>query len=161
MNLKSAYKSLDLGLEAFPLVLYLKRSISVIEENAFNLIQTYINGWKQNDLPMIISALAESCVVIESHGPTYQGITEIKNWFKFWLEANSKIIHWDIISFYFCEQQATAVVEWDFSCVSNEINYALPGISIIKFTEEKISSIHEYRMTHTPYAWEKDRLKSE
>ncbi|MBY0545528.1 MAG: nuclear transport factor 2 family protein [Gammaproteobacteria bacterium] len=131
------------------------------EKDIFNLVQQYINGWKQNDLPMIISCLAENCVVIESHGPTYNGISNIENWFKFWLKAKSKVTKWDILSFYFYEEEQTAFVEWDFACISNNVEYSLPGISIIKFIEQKISFIHEYRMTHQAYVWEKNGLKSE
>lgn len=125
------------------------------------LFQQYVNGWKQNHLPLILSCLAEDCIVIESHGPTYQGITDIKRWFEYWKEANSKIIKWDILSFCFFEQNETAYTEWDFSCVSNKQSYSFPGISLIKFTEEKISFIHEYRMTHQAYPWQRDALQSE
>lgn len=136
-------------------------SAFLIEKNNFQLIQQYINGWKQNDLAMIISCLTENCTIIESHGPTYHGIADIENWFKFWLAANSQITKWDIVSFYFCEKKHTAFVEWDFSCISNQVEYNLPGISIVKFFAQKIAFIHEYRMTHPAYTWEKDALKSE
>lgn len=53
------------------------------EKTAFNLIQQYIDSWKQNDLPLILSTLVEDCVVIESHGHQYQGIHEIERWFGF------------------------------------------------------------------------------
>jgi hypothetical protein len=133
----------------------------MIEKITFNLVQQYINGWKQNDLPMIISCLTEDCVVIESHRPTYHGVSDIEQWFKFWLEANSKITKWDIHSFYFCENKKTAFVEWDFACISNDVEYKLPGISLVQFIEKKISFIHEYRMTHKAYEWGKNELKSE
>jgi hypothetical protein len=132
-----------------------------MEENTFNLVQQYINGWKKNDLPMIISCLTEDCVVIESHGPTYHGVSDIEQWFKFWTEAKSKVTKWDILSFYFCENKKIAFVEWDFACISNDIEYTLPGISVVQFIEEKIYFIHEYRMTHKAYEWEKNELKSE
>ncbi|HEV2524559.1 MAG TPA: nuclear transport factor 2 family protein [Gammaproteobacteria bacterium] len=125
-----------------------------------NLVQQYINGWRENDLPMILSCLTEDCIVIESHGPTYHRMSDIEQWFEFWLKAKSKIKKWDISSFNFCESKKTAFVEWDFSCISNDIEYAFPGISVIQFVDEKISFIHEYRMTHKAYDWEKDELKS-
>src|SRR3989338_5876426 len=92
-----------------------------IEKIAFNLIQQYIDGWKQNNLTIITS----------------------------WLAANSKITKWNILSFYFCNEKKTAFVEWDFSCISNNIEYLIPaGISVVRFVEQKIAFIHEYRMTH-------------
>lgn len=133
----------------------------MIEKNAFDLIQQYINGWKQNNLPMITSSLDENCLIIESHGPTYHGIPDIEHWFKFWLEAQSQVKKWDITSFSFWEKESTAFVEWDFSCLSDEIEYSFSGISIIKFNGEKISFIHEYRMTRPAYQWEGNKLKSE
>ena len=130
------------------------------EEKAFELIRLYIEGWKQNNLKMIISALKEDCIVIESHGPTYHGINDIKKWFNFWTEAGSKVLKWNIISLFFCEKEQVAFCEWDFSCLSNETQYDLPGISIVKFSDQKISFIHEYRMTQTAYKWEESKLDS-
>jgi ketosteroid isomerase-like protein len=131
------------------------------KKDAFELIKKYIFGWKENNLSMIISCLNEHCIVIESHGPIYQGISEIEQWYKFWLEAGSKIIKWNILSFSFCEKEQIAFVEWDFSCISNRTECSLLGISVVKFTEQKISFIHEYRMTQPGYRWEKDKLMSE
>lgn len=133
----------------------------MIETIAFKLIQQYINGWKSNDLSMIISCLAQDCIVIESHGPKYEGVSDIQHWFEFWLQAKSKIEKWDIFSFYFCGNKKTAFVEWDFCCISNDVEYAFPGISVIQFIDEKIFFIHEYRMIHKTYGWKKDTLKSE
>lgn len=133
----------------------------MIEEVSFNLIHKYINGWKKNDLPMILSCLSENCIIIESHGPVYNGISNVEDWFNFWLEAKSTIEKWDILSIYFCKKEKTAFVEWDFSCISNGAQYSLPGISVIKFDEQKISFIHEYRMTHQAYTWEGKKLNSE
>ena len=65
------------------------------------------------------------------------------------------------MSFSFCEKEKTAFVEWDFSCMSGDVEYSLPGISIIKFNGGKISFIHEYRMTRQVYKWEGNELKSE
>ncbi len=133
----------------------------MIEKNALELVMQYINGWKQNDIRMITSCLTEDCAVIESHGPTYYSIHNIELWFKYWLEANSSVLKWDVVSFAFCEKQQTAFCEWDFHCISDNIEYALVGISMIKFSDHKIAFIHEYRMTQPAYEWNGDKLKSE
>jgi hypothetical protein len=65
-----------------------------MEVLALDLVQQYMNGWKQNNLPLIISCLTKNCIVIESHGPTYHGIEAIERWFQFWVEAKSTIIHY-------------------------------------------------------------------
>lgn len=133
----------------------------MVKEIAFDLVQRYITGWKENDLTIILSCLTNDCVIIESHGPTYCGIADIECWFQFWLAANSTVTQWDIRSFNFCEPQTTAYVEWDFTCISNNVEHTLRGISVIRFSEKKIAFIHEYRMTHLAYPWTKDQLKSE
>src|SRR5438105_6134310 len=102
------------------------------KKTAIDLVRQYIVGWKQNDLSMILSCLDEKCQIIESHGPIYTGIQDVKRWFHYWLEAKSKVAKWDLLSFYYRESENTVFVEWDFSCVSNGIEYALPGISVIK-----------------------------
>jgi hypothetical protein len=131
------------------------------EGQAFELVQMYINGWKRSDLEMITSGLDENCVIIESHGPVYYGIRKIELWFKFWLEAKSTVLKWDISSFTFCETNLTAFCEWDFACISNEIEFAILGISFIKFSNHKITFIHEYRMTQPMYEWNEDKLEFE
>jgi len=133
----------------------------MIKNESLALIQSYINGWKQNNIQLIASCLSENCIVIESHGPTYHGIQDISTWFKLWTEAKSTISKWDIQSFTFCEQEQTAFCEWDFACRSNNTRYAFPGISILKFTNHKISFIHEYRMTAPAFDWDRAKLISE
>jgi hypothetical protein len=130
------------------------------EIDALKLVQKYITGWKENNLDQIIQSLTEDCLIIESHGPTYEGISAIKCWFELWLAANSYVTQWDITSFYFCDKQETAFCEWEFACISHDQEYTLPGISVIKFSNTKISYLHEYRMTHAPYIWKREKLAS-
>lgn len=133
----------------------------MIEKDALELIKQYVNGWKQNNLESITSCLTQNCIVIESHGPTYQGISRIKEWFKLWLAANSSILKWDVISFNFCEKERTAFFEWNFVCISNSVKYSILGISYVKFFDHRISFIHEYRMTRPAYEWKGNELRSE
>ena len=131
------------------------------KKTAVHLVQQYIDGWKQNDLDRIIACLTNDCCIIESHGPIYQGIAAVRTWFALWLAANSHIKKWDIKSFYFCTEQQTAFCEWDFACVSHDEEYTLPGISVVKFSANKINFIHEYRMTHDAYPWHGEQLQSD
>lgn len=131
------------------------------EKEALIQLHHYIDGWKSNDLSMILSSLDENCVIIESHGPIYKGIGDVERWFEFWLAASSKINKWDLLSFCFCAKEQTAFAEWDFCCISGEVEYNLPGISVFKFSEQKISFIHEYRMTRPAYHWKGDKLDSD
>lgn len=128
---------------------------------AFALIKQYVTGWQQNNIQQICECLAENCTVIESHGPIYQGIQDIKQWFHLWQQANSKISKWDILSFYYYKKGNTAFFEWEFACISNNVSYAFAGISKVKFMNKKITFIHEYRMTKPAYIWNKNKLQSE
>ncbi|MES2615009.1 MAG: nuclear transport factor 2 family protein [Bdellovibrionota bacterium] len=134
--------------------------MTTMKKNYLNLIQNYINGWKQNNFEMIKNALADDCVIIESHGPKYNGIKEVACWFEFWINANSKIEKWNILSSYYCIEEETVFFEWDFLCHSNGNKYEILGSSIVKFSDKKISFIHEYRMTESTYKWDGSSLKS-
>ncbi len=124
-------------------------------------IQDYINGWRQNDADKIIRTLTEDCVIIESHGPTYHGVEEIRQWVELWQKEKGRVTRWDTTSFYFLEKENTAFVEWDFACTVSGKDYALPGISVVKFSGEKIAYMHEYRMTKAPYDWNAAKLNPE
>lgn len=132
------------------------------EHIALKVTKKYINGWKNNDLNEIVSTLEPEIIIIESHGPTYKGIDSVKKWLGFWLEAESRITCWDITSFYFNDKDKQVFCEWEFKCISLGKTYILHGLSIIKFSlDSKILFMHEYRMTHAPYAWNEKSLQSE
>lgn len=135
--------------------------MSISKESAFALMQQYINGWKLNDIEVIISSLDSDCTVIESHGPTYYGIIQMRKWFNYWMKSHSQVLEWNIKSFYFCDIEQRAFCEWEFICESNAITYDLQGISVVKFKAQKIVFIHEYRMTNSAYDWQGDCLVSE
>ncbi len=52
--------------------------MSISCQFARKLIQQYVDGWKENNLNKIISCLTSDCTVIESHGPTYYSVEDIK-----------------------------------------------------------------------------------
>lgn len=131
------------------------------KNQALELVSQYINGWKSNNLLEILTSLDDNCQIIESHGTTYYDKQDIKDWFKFWVKAESHIKKWETLSFYYLENENTAFFEWDFLCTSNHIDYPIIGISKIQFKNNKILSIHEYRMTKSAYKWNKDSLNSE
>ena len=55
-------------------------------EIARQVVQQYIDGWKANSVEKITMSLTEDCVVLESHGPTYRGVEQIRQWMEFWLK---------------------------------------------------------------------------
>ena len=84
-------------------------------QQAYKLIELYVEGWKDNDIDKILTTLNDDCIIIESHGP----------------------------SFYY--DSDVAIFEWNFECVVNNENYKLSGVSVVEFKGDKISEIREYR----------------
>lgn len=132
-----------------------------MEQKARELIEQYVTGWKENNGEKIICSLTDDCVIIESHGPTYRGVEQVKKWVELWKKEYGTVIKWDITSFYFIETSTTAFFEWEFVCNVNNKQYELPGISIVKCTDNKISFLHEYRMTKKTFDWNLNKLQSE
>lgn len=133
----------------------------MIDKIYIKLIQQYVDGWKQNNIELIKNSLDSDCIIIESHGPTYHGISEVEKWFELWRQADGQVVKWDITSFYCCENKTTAFFQWDFACVAKQVKYELLGMSLVVVTNNKISRIHEYCMTHQPYHWNGKMLVSE
>lgn len=125
------------------------------------LVEQYIDGWKENNVEKIIKPLAHDCVIIESHGTTYHGIEQVRQWLNLWKQEQGRVNRWDITEFYFLEEERIAFVEWDFVCTASGKDYALLGISVVKFSGEKIVFMHEYRMTKNPYDWNAKQLNAE
>lgn len=109
------------------------------------IIEQYINGWKENDANKIISTLTNDCEIIESHGSRYRGIDEVRKWVDNWIKLENKVIEWKIISFY--EIEDICFFEWFFECFSEGKMHKLEGISVIKFKNEFIYFIREYKST--------------
>lgn len=82
------------------------------KDEAFKLVQLYVDGWKENNLSKITKPLASNCEIIESHGPIYKGIDKVRKWVKVWIQSEGKVNRWDITSFRFIDE--TATFEWTF-----------------------------------------------
>ena|SRR3990170_976447 len=119
-----------------------------------NLIEQYVEGWKKNNLEKILDCLSKDCVIIESHGPTYRGKEAVGKWFKYWLKEKGRVLKWEIEEIYFLKNQNIAFFEWLFECIVEDKKHTLPGISVVRFNENKISFIHEYRMSKNAFEWE-------
>jgi hypothetical protein len=120
-------------------------------QDARLLIETYVDGWRNNDLEKIINTLSPDCLIIESHGPAYRGIGHVREWIKSWIHERSTVERWDITSFISFE--SSAVFEWGFECTAGGEHYHLDGISIVELGDDKIIAMREYRRTEFPYEW--------
>ena len=90
------------------------------QDAARQLVEDYVEGWKQDDPGMILDTLSPDCVVIESHGPTYRGHEVIQKWVVSWFAEGSRIDRWDITNFQSLGD--VAVFEWEFVCTVDEKN---------------------------------------
>lgn len=120
------------------------------------LIETYINGWKANDIDLICQPLSHNCTIIESHGPTYHGIKDVKEWVASWIAGKYKVNKWDIVSL--VATKNTAVFEWLFVFSSPKmLKRSIEGISLVKFRKNKIVYWREYRTTKPLYNWNESK----
>lgn len=128
----------------------------MIKDQAKQLIQFYIDGWKETDISKISKPLAMDCEVVESHGPIYKGIDKVKKWVEVWIQSDGKVDRWDLTSFYFVDD--TAFFEWIFDCIVDKKTYHIEGISIVHFKDNKISYLREYRMTKPAFEWDEKKI---
>lgn len=112
--------------------------MTLTSSQARELIEQYTLGWLSGDESMICAPLSNSCIVIESHGDTYSGIEEIQKWISTWI-SEGRVSKWDIKSFYY--DNNTAFFEWDFNCIHKSVSYPIYGSSVVRFHNDKISSI--------------------
>lgn len=130
--------------------------LHITDKKAKKLIRLYVDGWKENDVKKIIRPLAEDCLIIESHGPTYKGIEDVKEWVASWVKEKYKVDKWEVGSFYFIDN--TAIFEWIFEFSSDkEGKRMIEGITIAQFKNDKIAYLREYRTTEPRYFWRKKR----
>lgn len=121
-------------------------------DKAKHLIQNYIEGWKQNNAQKIVRQLARNCLIIESHGPTYHGVNDVKSWVDTWIKGGYKVDKWDIVSFNQFEDKC--VFEWIFEFSSSKTEKrTIEGITTATFKAGKINFLREYRTTKPPYNW--------
>ena len=125
--------------------------LKMTEKIAYNLISSYVQGWKEDNIALITQPLSSDCLIIESHGPTYKGIRTIRKWVKVWIASGNKVTKWDINSFYFTGR--AAIFEWVFKCIVKSKFYHIDGITIVVFKNNRIKYLHEYRMTKPAYKW--------
>ena len=126
------------------------------KEEAKKLVQQYVDGWKTNNLDTICQSLDEHCLIIESHGPTYHGVKDVKNWVDRWVKSKYKVEKWEITSFLFTDD--VTVFEWQFAFSSIETpSRDIDGITMVKFEKNKISFLREYRTVKPLYDWNKDK----
>jgi ketosteroid isomerase-like protein len=139
------------------------------EQKARFLFEAYFEGWKKNDLNLILSTLADDCIISESHGPTYHGLDHVRQWIENWFSEGSTVDRWDITSILITDSLAlntpdedgvegsdpvmAAAGEWIFECTVNGEPYRIEGITLMEFKQGKIAILREYRRTQPLFDW--------
>lgn len=131
--------------------------------NKEKIIKNYFDMWLQKNSSKIEEIFTKDIIYIESWGPKYCGIEEIKYWFSEW-NTRGKVVTWEIKQFFHSENKT--IVEWYFkSSMKNGNIEAFDGISLIKWTSDnKIYFLKEFGCNidnYNPYAkTKKPKFKS-
>lgn len=116
--------------------------------NVETLVREYVAGWRTHDRERIDGVISDSCIVVESDGTTFAGREEILRWMDRWIASGSEVESWDISSLVLAE--ASACIEWQFTCVCGGNRTSFPGASVFQIRGGKIVSVVEYRRKGWP-----------
>ena len=121
-------------------------------ESINRIVQRYVAGWKNANESEILDTLAEDCIIIESHGPTYRGKKIVKKWIEDWHKQRNFVEKRNITSFHACGE--LVVFEWVFAYKRGKtIREAFEGVSLAKIKNNKIFELREYRATQFSFMW--------
>ncbi len=115
------------------------------KDKANRLITEYVNGWINGDAARVLNTLAPDCLIVESHGPRFEGRDEVEKWINDWNQDGSKVIEWEIKNKLL--QDTNAAFQWYFRCIMKGREYKIDGASFVEFRDERISIIFEYMQT--------------
>lgn len=113
-----------------------------------DIIKNWFNAWNNPDWDDFESTFTSDIFYVESWGPYYSGIEQIKIWFNKW-HINHKLAYWNINRIYTID--GTSIVEWTFSCSDGKSVNTFEGNSIIEWDNLKIKVLKEYASTLPHY----------
>lgn len=107
------------------------------------IIKDYFNSWITKDNSILEKVFAENIKYIECYGPAYNGLKQIKTWFKEW-QKHGRVIVWNINEFVHNEKYS--LCDWYFECEYDGEVGSFNGVSWIEFNDEnKIVKLREYQ----------------
>lgn len=116
-------------------------------------VKNWFAMWLDKSSAGIEEIFADDVVYTESWGPRYCGIAAVKEWFAEW-NSRCAVRRWNTGRFFHFRD--TTIVEWDFACTEADgSETAFDGVSIIEWTDDKISTLTEYGCStdnYNPYA---------
>ncbi|SHI95216.1 SnoaL-like domain-containing protein [Clostridium cavendishii DSM 21758] len=109
------------------------------------ITRNYFKAWIDNDISIIEKVFSEDILYVESWGPAYIGINQLKAWFMDW-HKNNKVVIWDIKDIIILNNRV--ICEWYFKYQHKEKIEDFNGISLIRFDNcEKIEELKEFMST--------------
>jgi len=112
-------------------------------------IADYFNSWIRKDISVIENTFSPDAVYVESWGPAYRNLVDIRKWFNEWNKDNT-VLQWDIVGF--LHQDDICVCEWYFKCECDNNVSGFNGVSVVEFdTDGKIVFLKEFQSKYPNY----------
>ncbi|GAM79369.1 ketosteroid isomerase-related protein [Lactococcus lactis subsp. lactis] len=114
------------------------------------LFQQTIDAWLNKDIKKLLIVLSEDILWTEYFGAQYQGKAEIEKWFCQWNNpVENKVKSWTVDKYYVDNE--TALFTWTFRCFYEGKEGILDGISLVKFSGNKICEIQEFEQKYEKF----------
>ncbi|CUQ32093.1 hypothetical protein BH721_11790 [Clostridium baratii] len=111
-------------------------------EEREKIVREYFESWIKNNISVIENNFSEDILYIESWGPAYRGIEEVKLWFKNW-NKSSKVLCWEVKDIMLVDNKV--ICEWYFKHKHKEEVNDFNGVSLISFNDNnKITEVKEF-----------------
>ena len=119
-------------------------------EEQERMLRLWFEMWLQRADLGIVNIFSSDAIYIESWGPEYRGVEQIKLWFEEW-NTRGRVLQWDIKQFFHKEGQT--VVEWYFkNTMYNGTVEAFDGMSLVQWDPEgKICFLKEFGCNENRY----------
>ena len=107
------------------------------------ILRRWFSMWLEGQAGDLTELFALDVQYIESWGPEYHGVSQVRHWFEEW-NTRGKVLAWDIRGFFHREDRT--VVEWYFeNKMETGKKEGFEGISLIEWTDnDKIKSLKEF-----------------
>jgi hypothetical protein len=81
-------------------------------------------------------------------------VDKVARWIDAWLGAGNTVDRWELTSLEVTATGTACFFEWEFECTVAGARYGFAGASIVRFSDNRIVALREYRMTDAPFEWE-------
>ncbi len=120
-------------------------------DNRETIIRRWFDMWLTKKDSGISDIFSDNSIYIESWGPEYHGVGQIKHWFEEW-NTRRTVLQWDIVRFFHNGNQTA--VEWHFKNKANSDSdeEGFDGMSLIEWSpDNKIVLLKEFGCKENRY----------